>query len=78
MKILTSKKKKRALQIITELRRAFDSENIKEKINVIELLAELTYILGGLKGLQNELIRIYSDIKDIENEIEIVENGGNG
>lgn len=67
MKVLTSKNQKRALQIITELRRAFVSENTIEKTNAIGILSELTYILGGLKGLHNELIRIDSEIKEIEN-----------
>lgn len=62
MKIITNKKQQRALTIVTKLRKALFSENTNEKFIAIELLAELTDIIGGLKGLQDELERINAEL----------------
>lgn len=62
MKIITNSKQQRALTIVTKLRKALFSENMNEKFIAIELLAELTDIIGGLKGLQDELARINAEL----------------
>ena len=55
MKILTNKQQKEALSIITDIRQVLCRGSEFERFQAIEELAELTYILGGIKGLEAEL-----------------------
>ena len=63
MRIITTAQEKKALNIITKLRRAILNDNFTERLTAVEELAELTGIIGGLKGLQQELTIIENDLE---------------
>lgn len=63
MKIITTAQEKKALNIITKLRRAILNDNFTERLTAVEELAELTGIIGGIKGLQRELEIIENDLE---------------
>ena len=63
MRIITTAQEKKALNIITKLRRAILNDNFTERLTAVEELAELTGIIGGLKGLQRELTIIENDLE---------------
>ncbi len=63
MRIITTAQEKKALKIITKLRRAILNDNFTERLTAFEELAELTGIIGGLKGLQQELTIIENDLE---------------
>jgi len=63
MRIITTSQEKKALKIITKLRRAILNDNFTERLTAVEELAELTGIIGGLKGLQQELTIIENDLE---------------
>lgn len=63
MRIITTAQEKKALKIITKLRRAILSDNFTERLIAVEELAALTEIIGGLKGLQRELTIIEKDLE---------------
>ena len=62
MRIITRKQEEKALSYITEIRRALASDNLEKRFKAIELLADLTDIVGGIKGLKNELSVIEEDM----------------
>ena len=62
MRIITRKQEEKALSYITEIRRALASGNLEKRFKAIELLANLTDIVGGIKGLKNELYVIEEDM----------------
>ena len=66
MRIITSKQEKRALNLITQIRHALESDNVIERLKAHEALATLTGIIGGLNGLTSELEKINGEI-DITN-----------
>lgn len=67
MRIITSSQEKRALYLITKIRMALLSGDLKERLFAIDSLAELCGIVGGIKGLQAELERIEAE-KPTEDE----------
>lgn len=62
MRIITSKQEKRALNLITQIRHALESENVIERLKAHESLATLTGIIGGLNGLISELEKINGEL----------------
>ena len=62
MRIITSKQKKRALSLITQIRHALTSDNFIERLKAQEALASLTGIIGGLDAMQAELVKINNEI----------------
>ena len=67
MRIITNSQEKRALKLITKIRRALLSEDFKERLFAVDYLAKLCGIVGGIKGLQAELERIEAE-KPTEDE----------
>ena len=61
MRLITSKQEKQALNLITQIRHALESDDLVERLKAQESLATLTGIIGGLNGLHNELKKIYSE-----------------
>ena len=61
MRLITSKQEKQALNLITQIRHALESDDLVERLKAQEALATLTGIIGGLNGLNNELKKIYSE-----------------
>ena len=62
MRIITSKQEKRALNLITQIRHALESDNVIERLKAQEALATLTGIIGGLNGLISELEKINGEL----------------
>ena len=62
IRIITSKQEKQALNLITQIRHALDSDNFIDKLRAQEALATLTGIIGGLNGLTSELEEINSEL----------------
>lgn len=62
MRIITSKHEKRALNLITQIRHALESDNVIERLKAQEALATLTGIIGGLNGLISELEKINGEL----------------
>lgn len=66
-RIITSSQQERALYLITEIRRALLSEDLKKRLFAVDYLAELCGIVGGIEGLKAELERIEAE-KPTEDE----------
>lgn len=66
MRIITSKQEKRALNLITQIRHALESDNVIERLKAHEALVTLTGIIGGLNGLTSELEKINGEL-DVTN-----------
>ena len=62
MRIITSKHEKRALNLITQIRHALESDNVIERLKAQEALTTLTGIIGGLNGLISELEKINGEL----------------
>lgn len=62
MRIITSKQEKQALNLITQIRHALESDNFVERLGAQEALAILTGIIGGLNGLTSELEKINNEL----------------
>ena len=62
MRIITSKQEKQALNLITQIRHALESDNFVERLGAQEALAILTGIIGGLNGLTGELEKINNEL----------------
>ena len=63
MKIISNKEKERALSAISKARKAIMSDDDIEKLNAVELLADLMGIIGGVKALKSEIAIIESEDK---------------
>lgn len=66
MRIITSKQEKRALNLITQIRHALESDDFIKRLKAQEALATLTGIIGGLNGLTGELEKINGEL-DVTN-----------